>query len=339
MKLVVLCTVETGLDAIAEVLRNGHSIECIVGVNPAIADPIVISGFVDVAKFANKWNIPFLYVERYDLKSEADKKALLALKAELIWVSGWQRLVPEWLIESTAFGVLGGHGSPDGIQGGRGRSPQNWAILLGCKRFDLALFKITPGIDDGPIIAVRSFFYNQTDDISISYKKTALCMAEMIIEVLNNPSLLNSGKPQGTNNAHYFPQRLPEDGFIDWNLNAEKIWALCRSLTKPYPGCRTLINEETEIVIWDCVPFDELLENKPGIISFVFEDGTFLVNCGDGRMLIKSYELSNALAIIQPGQVLISKSEQELLKVIISRHELKHPHNRISQRLSNQIRE
>ena len=59
----------------------------------------------------------------------------------------------------SGLGVLGGHGSPDGISGGRGRLPQNWALILGAKRFDLALFKITPGIDDGPIIAKRSFFY------------------------------------------------------------------------------------------------------------------------------------------------------------------------------------
>lgn len=337
INVVVLCTVQSGLDIVAELLRKGQKVTAIIGVHPDFADQINMSGWIDVSIFARKWKIPYLFVTRYDLKSENDQESILRLNPDVVLVTGWQRLVPEWLILNTKLGVLGGHGSPDGIHGGRGRSPQNWALILGCKRFDLSLFRITPGIDDGPIISEKSFYYNQTDDISISYKKTALCMAEMIIGVLENPQNIHSGKPQAEMNACYFPQRRPEDGFIDWNISANDIWNLCRSLSKPYPGCRSTIAPDLDIIIWDCVPFDDVLEDDPGIISFVFEDGTFLVNCGDGRVLVRTYEFSNITVEIHSGHRFNSKSEQESLKTIVNRHDAKFPNYEVSRRILNRI--
>lgn len=332
--LLVLCTVDTGLDVVAQVLRQGHRIAAIVGVHPDVADPLQISGWVDVAVFALKWNIPYEYVTRYDLKSEDDKAKILNFGAQLVLVAGWQRLVPSWLIDGTKYGVLGGHGSPDGIHGGRGRSPQNWALILGCRRFDMALFRIAAGIDDGPIVAERSFIYNETDDISLSYKKAALCMGEMVCEVLENPVLLEMAKSQKQNEVYYFPQRKPEDGLIDWTLSSKEIWAYCRALTRPYPGLRSLeANSNVELIIWNCLPFDEKIDGKPGQVSFVFEDDSFLVNCGDGRILIEKYEWLSGGVEIRPGLIFKSRSQAETLAAVVERHIQKFPSYKISPRI------
>ena len=329
-RVLVLCTVSTGLDAIAEVIREGIALKAIVGLDPEVAKPQVVSGFVDIKRFATKWNIPCHYVRRYDLKDETDRKLLKSLDFDLLWVSGWQRLIPEWLIAQATIGAFGGHGSPDGINGGRGRSPQNWAIMLGCQRFDLALFKISSGIDDGPIVAQRSFFYNETDDISISYKKSALCMSEMVKDVINNPSLLLNGVKQ-LEKAFYYPQRKPEDGYVDWNLSQREIWAFCRALTRPYPGMRTKHND-SEIIIWECLPFDDRVSNSPGIIDFVFEDKNFLVSCRDGRVLVRDYScLENWTP--KPNFSFHSKSIIETIKFIEERHYAKYPDLEISKRI------
>ena len=47
------------------------------------------------------------------------------------------------------MGVLGAHGSCDGITKGRGRSPLNWALMIGAKKFEVSIFKISDGVDDG----------------------------------------------------------------------------------------------------------------------------------------------------------------------------------------------
>lgn len=318
-RLLVMCTVSTGFDAIAEVLRHGYEVEAIVGVDPSVANKDDISGFADVSVFANKWGLRHLYVRSYNLRNSEDRSLLSKLSFDLIWVHGWQRLIPQWLIEMAALGAVGGHGSPDGIQRGRGRSPQNWAIMLGCKRFDLALFRITPGVDDGPIVLERSFYYNDFDDIRISYKKASLCIAEMMIELLKNPDLLQQARPQ-CGEAFYFPQRKPEDGIADWRLTVTEVWAHCRALTRPYPGLRTRTEHGSEIIIWECFPFDDKVDREPGTISFVFEDGTFLVTCSDGRILITDYSLQKEGGTVQPGQRLVSQDFAVTLRKIVDNH-------------------
>lgn len=331
-RLLVMCTVATGFDAVAEVLRHGFEVEAIVGVHPSVVSKDDISGFADVSVFAAKWGLRHLYVQSYNLKNSEDRMRLSELSFDLIWINGWQRLIPQWLIEMAALGAVGGHGSPDGIQRGRGRSPQNWAIMLGCKRFDLALFRVTPGVDDGPIVLERSFYYNDFDDIGISYKKASLCMAEMMIELLQNPALLQQARPQ-CGEAYYFPQRRPEDGIADWRLTVEEVWAHCRALTSPYPGLRTRTERGSEIIIWECFPFDDRVDKEPGTISFVFEDGTFLVTCSDGRILITDYSMQENSEAIRSGQRLVSQNFAVTLKKIVDRHYARYSTKLVSPRI------
>lgn len=334
IKLLVLCTVSTGLDAISTVLRCGYFIKCIVGVHPNFANRDMISGYVDISVFAKKWNIPYKYVRNYELTKEEDIELLSSVSPDLVWVAGWQRLIPEWLIGLPKFGAIGGHGSPEGISGGRGRSPQNWAIMLGTNRFDLALFKISPGIDDGPVILEKYFFYNETDDISISYKKTALCMGEMVIEILKNPELLQLGKPQ-KDVSFYYPQRRPEDGYVDWHLKMSEIVAHCRALTRPYPGLRSKTNRVGDLIIWHCALFDNNVDGPPGMISHIFEDSSILVNCSDGRLLLIDYVLDEKEKIVSVSDSLISTPFSVTMQSIIDRHRKRYPELPISSRIIN----
>lgn len=335
LSIIVLCTLSTGIDSIVEVLNRGHHISMIIGVHPKKADPIQMSGWIDVAEIAEKYHLRYTYAETYGLTSDSDKKMILSMDADIFWVAGWQRLVPTWLIQHAKMGILGGHGSPDGIEKGRGRSPQNWALMLGCKSFELCLFLISPGIDDGPIIAQRTFAYNLTDDISISYKKVAIALGDMVSEVLENPILLTTGKLQQTTEVSYYPQRRPEDGYVDWCLKQDQIYAHCRALARPYPGLRSMC-DDTEIVIWDCVPFDDKLEAEPGTIVRVFHDGSFLVSCGDGRLLVRSYSADISWNV-KPKLKFQSQNWLSCLREICNRHYKRHPKFQISKRIENLI--
>lgn len=335
-KLLVLCTVSTGLDAVAEVMRRGFEFAAIVGLHPAVADPISISGYVDVADFARVSKTPFHYVRSYSLKADVDKSIFENINFDLIWVAGWQRLIPAWLIDICRLGVLGGHGSPDGIHGGRGRSPQNWALMLGCERFDLALFRITAGIDDGPVIAQKSFFYREHDDIRISYYRASLAMADMICEILNSPERLNMGVQQPAQ-GYYYPQRQPEDGLVDWSLPRNQIVRHCRALTNPYPGLKSFV-DGNEIILWECVGFDDVIESEYGTISLTFYSGEFLVNCQDGRVLVRKWSSSNGAWQPKSGMSFTSFPFIEQISRIVHRHEEKYPNLPISRRIKRLLR-
>tara|TARA_R110001592_G_scaffold114824_5_gene314996 strand:+ start:6802 stop:7797 length:996 start_codon:yes stop_codon:yes gene_type:complete len=326
--------VSTGIDAVLEILRRGFAIEMIVGLHPTSADPNLISGYIDVAGPATNAGIPFCYVQTYSLKADKDKVLFENLTFDLVWVAGWQRLVPGWLISLSKLGLLGGHGSPDGITGGRGRSPQNWALMLGCQQFDLALFSITEGVDEGPILAERSFTYRDSDDIQISYYRASLAMADMVCDLLLNPERIQQGRPQRHLKGFYYPQRRPEDGRVDWALPADRIARHCRALTKPYPGLRTVEGEtKVDVTIWECVPFDDVIDGYLGTISQCFFTSEFLVNCLDGRLLVRRWSADNEHWRPKPKMSFESLPFKDQMATIIQRHRLKSSHQELSPRI------
>jgi methionyl-tRNA formyltransferase len=157
-------------------------------------------------------------------------------------------------------------------------------------------------------------------------------MGEMVSEVLQNPDLLDKAKQQ-TGKAYYYPQRKPEDGYIDWTLPQSEIWAQCRALTKPYPGLRSLYGGK-EIIIWNCRPFDDKLTGPPGEISFVFEDTSFLVNCRDGRVIVELFECTENIAL-SPGGSFSSVSSRMTMLRVMNRHQVKYPNQELARRILN----
>lgn len=332
-KIIVFITVDTWIDSLNEILKSGFKVKLLVGLNPNQIDIKNVSGYYDVSEFAKKWNIPFYLINDYSLKDKIDIEFLNKTDFNLIWVAGWQRLIPKWLIKKAKYGAIGAHGSPDGINKGRGRSPQNWALMLNCKKFELALFRISPGIDDGPIILNSTFKYNIHDDIKTSYKKCCLLIADMVKNLLINPELLEKSLIQ-KEKPYYYPKRKASDGFIDWKMNSKDIYNHCRALTKPYPGLRTNINNKT-IIVWKCQPFDNNLKDfEEGTIEFIFHDHSLLVTTGSGRLLITNYEFENSDSKLEVGDKFESISFKDSINKIIEHHYHKYPKNIISQRIT-----
>ena len=125
--------------------------------------------YYDYSNYCRNNNLECIKLNKYNFSSLEDRDLLEKLDIDLIIIASWQRLVPEWLIKKCSIGIIGAHGSHEGIERGRGRSPQNWAILTGQKRFILSIFWIEPGADDGSIIDTEEFEYLPTDTILVSY--------------------------------------------------------------------------------------------------------------------------------------------------------------------------
>ena len=98
----------------------------------------------------------------------------------------------------------------------------------------------------------------------------------------------------------------------------------CRALTKPYPGIRAKVDDENvEITFWEIVPFDNEVKGKIGQISNCFYSNEFLVNCSNGRVLIRDWEASYDSWKPKVNMLLTSRKFTEQIKTIINRHELK----------------
>jgi UDP-4-amino-4-deoxy-L-arabinose formyltransferase/UDP-glucuronic acid dehydrogenase (UDP-4-keto-hexauronic acid decarboxylating) len=334
MRVVVMCTVNGGVDAVLELARLGVRPVALVGLAPDKVNHEQVSGWVDVAPVASRIGAEAIYVQSYTLKGDGDRAALEATDADIVLVTGWQRLIPEWLISLGRYGALGAHGSPDGIDGGRGRSPQNWALLLGCDSFELSVFRITPGVDDGPVLASRTFHYLPGDDIRISHYRASLAMAHMMAETLQDPERLALAKPQ-RGAAFYYPQRKPEDGWVDWGLEADHIARHSRALTRPYPGLRSQCSG-IGIRLWECRKFDDQVRGPGGLISACFESGEFLVHTVDGRLLVREWSAEGSWRP-SPGDNLEGRPWRDELAVIVERHQAKYPDQPITDRIVRRI--
>jgi methionyl-tRNA formyltransferase len=334
MNIYVLSTVEVGTDII-NVLKNQLNINGIIGLkNQESSDDI--SGYYYMENYCKANSIPFIEVQNYSLKSEVDKTLLQSLNIDILIVAGWQRLIPQWLITQCKICVIGGHGSPYGIAGGRGRSPQNWSIILNKKEFFISIFKIDEGIDSGDIIDEKEFEISPFDDIESSYNKVCWLTSQMIIDCIQSKKITSGKLIAQDANPRYFPQRLPEDGQIDWNRTDTDIYNFIRALTKPYPGAFSYLNGG-KLIVWSAKPFAVFTTKKysPGQIVKKYTNGKLLVSTLNGFVQIDNYTFKSSsekeTVSIEEGMMLESADFKQQMKNIVDRHEKKYPELKIAE--------
>ena len=331
-----LCTLESGLDTISLVSRAME----ISGVVGLVEPPpgATISGFVDVESFCRDHRIRFIPVQAYSLKNATDRDLLEKLEMDVLLITGWQRLIPDWLIRHCRVGAVGFHGSASGITGGRGRSPQNWALILDKDRFEVSIFFVDSGIDSGRVIDSRTFPLLDGDNIRTSYYKVSWCVAEMFITAAREGRLSPSAAvDQPHEEARYFPQRLPEDGAIDWSRSSRDIYNFVRALTRPYPGAFSAF-QGCELQVWEARPFDTGSRDaagRPGEVLAVMAEGELVIRTGDGKLLVSDYTLRRTgdEPRLSPGLVLPSMPYAEQIGRIVERHRAKYPSLKVVEEL------
>lgn len=318
MNIYILNTTSTGILA-TELLSDYIDIKGII----SLTDGKQCNEYYDYSELCKRKGIDHIEVEQYSLKDSTDKEHLLNLDIDLLIVLGWQRLIPGWLISHCHIGVIGGHGSVNGINDGRGRSPQNWALLFGAERFSMSIFWIDEGVDSGKIIASQEFNYSDVDDIMSSYVKSGLVLADMIIQNIKNGRIQQHyGVAQNDDIAGYLPKRTPEDGMIDWNMPCKDIYNYIRALTMPYPCAYTMLSEKKIKIVeakYIDMEFPWIDGYQAGAIISLLADGQFLVKCGIGMLQILQYEYEGEIDVL-PGMILDSASFGVQMNTIIGRH-------------------
>ena len=230
------------------------------------------------------------FVSNYKLEEKNIIK--IFKKTDVLFVIGWERIIPKDILNVITYGCYGMHGSYKGLPFGRGRSPLNWSLIQGNRFFYTSLFKYNSGIDDGDIVDTKKFEINSHDDIFSLHAKNQMIMSFLIKK--NIKKILSNSQnfiSQKNIKPTYYPKRLPDDGVIDWNLNTKKIYNIIRALKPPYPSAFTFLNKK-KIFIYSARPFDKFLnfnKFKNGSIIKVFLNKFILVKTSDGSILIEKY--------------------------------------------------
>lgn len=151
IKVVVCGCAESGWETINSILKEGFKVDYFVSITEEKAIKLSVSGYKSFQDLADEYNIPIYYAKKYSLKDEEDINFFKIQSFDLLIQGGWQRLFPDNVLNTLKIGGIGLHGSSEFLPKGRGRSPINWSIINGAKRFILHYFLLKPGVDDGDL--------------------------------------------------------------------------------------------------------------------------------------------------------------------------------------------
>jgi methionyl-tRNA formyltransferase len=251
-----------------------------------------VSGYFDYGPLALDNDIPVYHPESFALDGERDRAFFEEHRFDLLVQGGWQRLFPDAVLQTLRIGAIGVHGSSDFLPKGRGRSPLNWSLIEGRRRFIMHLFLITAGADDGDVFDTEMFDINEFDDIETLYWKYSIVLRRMHVRSL--PRLLageiESVPQHGV--PSWYPKRSPSDARIDWEeMDVWQIYDAVRAQTRPYPGAFGEIGGTT-YRIWRCRPFDTRISYPDaGYGDCVERFGErMIVNCRGGLLVVEDYE-------------------------------------------------
>lgn len=205
-------------------------------------------------------------------------------KVSAVVISSYNKILKNKILQKSKF-INVHHGK---LPEWRGRANINWAIILDKKEIGLTFHEATENLDSGNIYKQFVVPIENTDTVKTVYDKfnkiIEMNTAKVVEEVLRG----FTGSPQ-KGKATYCSTRLPQDGYIDWNLTTREIYNVIRALTKPYPGAFTYYNGK-KLIVWDSeVPKNpNVYEGRiPGRVVQIHPNGVEVLTA-DSSILIKN---------------------------------------------------
>jgi methionyl-tRNA formyltransferase len=190
------------------------------------------SGAPPAKEAAERLGIPVLQPERLTPDVELD--------AETMVVAAYGLLIPTALLDRALW--LNVH--PSLLPRWRGAAPVERAIMAGDQETGVTIHRTTPELDAGPIAAQRAFAIESEDDAGAVYAKAALLAAELLGEVLPEPSF----RAQPDEGATYAEKITAADREVDFSRPGEEVVNRVRALS-PHIGARAELHGRP-LIVW-----------------------------------------------------------------------------------------
>jgi UDP-4-amino-4-deoxy-L-arabinose formyltransferase / UDP-glucuronic acid dehydrogenase (UDP-4-keto-hexauronic acid decarboxylating) len=285
MKTVVLAYHNIGCVGIRALMAAGFDIQAVFTHEDR---PEEYVWFESVAELASAHDIPvyapqdinhFLWVDR-----------IKKMRPDILFSFYYRNMVGREVLSIPPAGCLNLHGSL--LPRYRGRCPVNWVLINGERETGVTLHHMTPHPDDGDIVGQRRVPVDDNDTALALHEKLATAAGELLGDLL--PKIQENSTmriPQDQASATYFGGRGPEDGLIDWHLNAGAIHSLVRAVTRPYPGAFSFLGNR-RCTFWAVKPWDASGDGTPGT---VLSTDPLTVACGKGAVEVRLGQLENGV--------------------------------------------
>jgi methionyl-tRNA formyltransferase len=185
-------------------------------------------------------------VQVESLKDPQVQARLQAFAPALIVVAAFGRILPKWVLGLPERGCVNLHASK--LPRFRGASPIAAAIVCGDERTAVALMRMEPGLDTGPVYADTELHIGDQDTTESLTSRLAAAGADLLGEKL---AMLLDGSLEA------IPQRgqvietrkiVKAHGAIDWSRPASEIERHVRAMW-PWPRAWTIGEEATRLQV------------------------------------------------------------------------------------------
>ena len=230
--------------------------------------------------------LPVEFVE--DINDQVNVEKIKRIKPDIIYQIGWSQLLSPELLSIPHYGVVGMHCSL--LPKHRGRAPIPWSIIFGLRRSGMTLFYLDARADKGGIIGQVSYDIESDDYAYDVYRKACNSAVELIetyhLQLIKGTAV---SRAQDSRYSDYWPKRTPQDGLIDWDQAAPRLYDWVRALSRPFPGAFTFWRGR-RLWIWRAafVPGEAVAPS--GTVEKVENQGV-LVSAGRGKLLIQRVQL------------------------------------------------
>lgn len=196
----------------------------------------------------------------------------------------------------------------------RGRANVNWAILNGEPETAITIHAIAPGLDDGNILFQQVIAIGPDDTVTDVYCTLNEIQRRVLGDTVARYLDGFPGVPQNESESTYGCSRVPADGEIDWSKSTDRIYALIRALSPPYPGAHSYL-ETRRITIARASPVRDgrrYAGRIPGRVVGRSKAGGYVdVLTGDGVLRIRKVIIGEDGETI-PASAVITSTRQTL---------------------------
>jgi methionyl-tRNA formyltransferase len=308
--IVLAGSVHSSFLTLQALLRNRMRVAGVLGL--ASAQSANVSGYTRMDSLAGEAGVP--YADFDDLNAPAVAEMVRGWAPDVFFIVGLSQMVKKDLLSIPRLGCVGFH--PTCLPEGRGRAPVAWMALEG-RSGASTFFKMNERADAGPILVQEPFPVTDADYSADVERKLEAALIAALDRWL--PRLKNGewqAVPQDDAKATYYGKRSPEDGAIHWDWPAEKIQALVRAASHPYPGAFTFVDGR-KLIVWRTevetgLPF----RGVTGRIVHQDKSRGFLVQTGNGLLWLTEVEFENEAGGEPPklriGMLLGNNPESEM---------------------------
>ena len=191
-------------------------------------------------------------------------------------VVGYGQIISQNIIDIPPRGIINVHASL--LPKYRGAAPIQWAIANGETRTGVTTMRIDAGLDTGDMLLNWETEIGPEEDALELGSRLAAAGAQLLVETLRDDPPPVKQEPD---QASYAPILKKEDGLIDWNWPARKIFNLSRGFL-PWPGAYSFFRGQI-FHVWKSRVASDSPTGVPG--QMIPLKKRLLIACGEASTL------------------------------------------------------